>query len=156
MIDHRFFNALRIIVSKLKNTDTNWALGGSLNLALQGVDISPGDIDILTDRQGAYRIGKLLKDFEIKKIELTKSERFSSHLGKFSIEGLEVEVIGNLRVKTSEGRWIRLHKPEQKAVLKLEDLVIPVSPLEEEIRAYEIFGRTRTVEKIREAISKRI
>lgn len=156
MIDRPFVNALRIIVSKLDNKGVNWVLGGSVNLALQGVDVNPRDIDIVTDRQGAFRIGELLKDYKLKKVALTKSEKLSSYLGKFCIEGLEVEVIGSLRVKTSEGEWTRSFKPKHKVVLKFEDMRIPASPLEVELKAYEILGRMERVQKIREALQKKL
>jgi len=156
MIDRQFVNALRIITSELENEEINWVLGGSVNLALQGVDVSPRDIDIVTDKQGAFKIGELLKDYEIKKVGLTRSEKFSSYLGKFRIKGLEVEVIGSLRTKTSKGKWAKSFKPKHKVTLKLKEMKIPASPLEVELKAYEILGRTETLQKIREALERKL
>jgi len=152
VIDHQFVKVLRIIVSRLENKGINWVLGGSLNLALQDVDVSPRDIDILTDKSGAFQIGELLKDYEIQKVESTKTEKFSSYLGKFRIRGLEVEVIGEFQAKMSQGEWTEPFKPKHKTTLKLENMKIPASPLEVELQAYQILGRAERVQKIREAL----
>jgi len=154
VIDQRFVEALRIIVGRLENKRINWVLGGSLSLAFQDIDVSPRDIDILTDRRGAFQIMKLLKDYETQKVRLTRSEKMSSYMGKLCIEGLEVEVIGDFQAKTSKGEWTRSFKPERKVILTIEDVKIPVSPLEAELKAYEILGRTDKVQKIREALEK--
>jgi len=155
MIDHRFVKVLRIIVSRLENKGINWVLGGSLNLALQGVEVTPRDIDLVTDKKGAFKIGELLKDYEIKKVGLTKSEKISSYLGKFCIEDLEVELIGNFRAKTSKGEWAKSFKPKHKVILKMEDMKIPASPLEVELKAYEILGRVERVQNIRETLERK-
>jgi len=154
MIDQQFVKVLRIIVNRLENKGINWVLGGSLNLALRGVEVTPRDIDLVTDKQGAFKIGELLKDYEIKKVELTKTEKLSSYLGKFRIEGLEVEVIGDFQAKTSEGKWTESFKPKRKTILLLEEMKIPASPLDVELKAYEILGRMEKVQKIREILEK--
>jgi len=124
-------------------------------LALQGVEVTPRDIDFVTDKQGAFKIRELLKDYEIKKVELTKTEKFSSYLGKFRIEGLEVEVIGDFQAKTSKGKWTESFKPKRKITLPLEEMKIPASPLDVELKAYEILGRAERVQKIRETLERK-
>jgi len=124
-------------------------------LALQGIDISPRDIDILTDKKGAFQIQELLKDYEIKKVELTKSEKLCSYLGKFQIMGLEIEVIGNFQAKTPNGKWTKPLSPKLKTTLKLGNLKIPVSPLKVELEAYKILGRAERVQKIEEVLKKK-
>jgi len=155
VLDNRFVKALRIIVGRLENKGINWVLGGSVNLALQNVHVSPRDIDILTDKRGAFQIGELLKDYEIKKVEFTKSEKLCSYLGKFRIEGLEVEVIGDLQAKTNQREWTERFKPRRKAILKLEDMKIPALTLEAELKAYQALGRVEQVQKIKEALKKK-
>lgn len=124
-------------------------------MALQGVEVTPRDIDLVTDKQGAFKIGELLKDYEVKKVELTKTEKLSSYLGKFRMGGLEVEVIGDLQAKTSEGKWTESFKPKRKTTLSLEEMKIPASPLDVELKAYEILGRVEKVQKIRETLEKK-
>lgn len=90
MIDSKIITALRIICDKLMQSDISWVLVGSTSLALQRVNITPQDIDILTDKDGAYKINKLLKDYEVKPVEYCQSERFQSHLGEFRINNVKV------------------------------------------------------------------
>jgi D-hexose-6-phosphate mutarotase len=72
-----------------------WA--GSLSLALQGIDVEPHDIDLLTDRQGAYRINAMLKKYEKKRVGYSETEKLSSYFGVFEIQGVKVEVMGDYR-----------------------------------------------------------
>ncbi|MCX6719442.1 MAG: hypothetical protein NTZ38_03665 [Candidatus Taylorbacteria bacterium] len=69
----------------------NWALIGSSNLALQGVDVEAHDTDILTDKEGALSIGKILKESVIEEATYKKSEKYKSYYGKFVINRVESE-----------------------------------------------------------------
>jgi len=151
VINQHHLKALRTVCEKLKDADVNWVLGGSTNLALQGVDLNPRDIDILTDREGAFTIEKLIKDYKIKSVEFTKSEKIASYQGKFRVEGVEVEVMGALQIKTAKA-WTKPLKPWRKRILKTEGIEIPVNPLEIELRAYRRLGRMDRVRKILEVM----
>lgn len=59
---------LQILCARLSNQDVAWVLVGSTSLALQRVDVTPRDIDILTDEAGAYKINELLKDCEVRPV----------------------------------------------------------------------------------------
>lgn len=48
--------------------DVSWAIDGSTSLALQGIDLNPHDIDILTDSMGAYRIQEAYRSSIIKRV----------------------------------------------------------------------------------------
>ena len=65
MIDSVYLNVLRQIHARLSNTDVNWVVTGSLGFALQGVPVQPHDIDIQTDKAGAYEIERLFSDVVI-------------------------------------------------------------------------------------------
>jgi len=151
VINQNHLKALRTICEKLEGADVNWVLGGSTNLALQRVDISPRDIDILTDKEGAFIIERLLKDYQIKRVRFTRSERIASYLGTFRVEGVEVEVMGELQIKTAKG-WTKPLKPSQKKILKTEGMKIPANPLEIELKAYRSLGRMDRVQKILEVM----
>ncbi|MDI6655315.1 MAG: DUF6036 family nucleotidyltransferase, partial [Candidatus Hydrothermarchaeota archaeon] len=99
MINQKIIKALKIINQKLKDQKIKWVLVGSASLALQRVKIKPKDIDILTNREGAYEINKLLKEYEIKPIKFGKSSVFQSYLGEFRVNNIKVEVMGNLKEK---------------------------------------------------------
>lgn len=128
-----------IISNKLKNQDIKWCVIGSSSLALQNVNVKPPDIDILTDKEGAYKINTLLKTYEITPVKFSKTVQFSSHLGTFLINGIKVEIMGDLSIFI-KGKWsqeIRKRLHSRKNV-NYKGNVIPVSPLEAHLKSYKI------------------
>jgi len=90
--------ALLDLLSRLKGV-RRWAIAGSTASALNGVPLTPHDIDILTDKRGAAAIAKRLKDFTILPLEWRETEQYASHFAQFKLEGVKVEVMGDLRIK---------------------------------------------------------
>jgi hypothetical protein len=60
-----------------------WVLGGSCCLALHGVKLTPHDIDIITDPDGAYRIGESLQKMtdEKRAVAWGEGQLIRSHRG---------------------------------------------------------------------------
>lgn len=56
MIRPEYLRVLRKIYDRLKNEKVNWGVTGSLSFALQEVPVEVHDIDIQTDKEGAYEI----------------------------------------------------------------------------------------------------
>jgi len=155
MLKPKIIRVLRIIYQKLKNQKIKWVLVGSTSLALQDVKIKPKDIDILTDREGAFKINKLLKEYEIKPVKfgclkIGGKELFESYLGKFKIKGVKVEVMGNLKEKLGR-KWIYLHKRlKSPKIIKIKGMKIPVSPLEEQLKSYSRLGRKKDAFRVKQ------
>lgn len=99
-----------ITLSTAVGREVLWAVDGSTALALQGVDLVPEDLDVLTDIEGAYAIARRLEKFVVKPVSFGETDRYSSHFGVFSIGGIRVEVMGNLRVFRS-GKWTKVQNP---------------------------------------------
>lgn len=154
MLNQQIMKALRIIHDTLKDTRINWTLGGSTNLLLQGVDVAPRDIDIVTDKQGAISIGELFKNYEIKKVRYVETEKIASYLGKFKIEEVEVEVIGEPRIKTTNGEWTEPFVPKRRQIRNLEGMRIPLILLRNALKTYERLGRKDKVQKIEQALRR--
>ncbi|MEJ2351403.1 MAG: hypothetical protein P8Y03_16570, partial [Anaerolineales bacterium] len=72
---------LRKILTQLKDRPVNWAVTGSLGMALQGVPVEVHDIDIHTDGDGAYEIERYLAEFVVKPVRYRESEHIRSHFG---------------------------------------------------------------------------
>ena len=150
MIDSKIITALRIICDKLTQRDIRWVLVGSTSLTLQGVNVTPRDIDILTDKDGAYKINELLKDYEVQPVEYRQSERLQSHLGEFRISNVKVEVMGDYREKV-KGEWQNLDsRLVSPAIIQFAGMQLPVSPLRAQLRSYESSGLEKDVTKIKE------
>lgn len=158
----KIIEALKVIYRKLKDKKVKWVLVGSLSLALQGVDIEPKDIDILTDKEGAFKINKLFKECEVKPVKFGRfkiggRELFKSYLGEFKIKGVKVEVMGNLKEKWGR-EWKSLHKRLiSPKIIEFEGMKLPVSSLEEQLKSYSRLGRKKDsirVQKIKEALKQ--
>ncbi|MHC1605530.1 MAG: nucleotidyltransferase domain-containing protein [Candidatus Methanofastidiosia archaeon] len=142
MINPSYLNVLRKIYMRLSSTDVKWAVTGSLNFALQGIDITPNDIDIQTDKEGAYKIERYFSNFVIKKIIFSSSERIRSHFGALMIDGIKVEIMGDVQKWLEDETWevpvdLELHK----RIVELEGMHVLVLSLEYEYQAYQKLGR---------------
>lgn len=149
--------ALRIIYQKLKDQKIKWILVGSTSLALQGVRIRPKDIDILTEKAGAFKINRLLKEYETEPVELKESEMFQSYFGKFQIKEVTVEVMGNLKIKIGD-KWTPSEELIPQRTLEINDMYLPVFSLETELKLYERLGRKKDsvrIQKIKETLKSR-
>lgn len=155
MISRKIKEVLKIVCTKLKGKGIDWVLVGSTNLALQRINVTPHDIDILTDKKGAYSINELLRDYEIKKVEYRESENLASYFGEFRIEGVKVEVMGDLRIKHPDGTWYVKLVTRSARNAKIGEMEIPLQPLEKELEGYKILGRVEKVREIEKAIRKR-
>jgi hypothetical protein len=153
MVPKKIQRALEIIYSRLKNKKIKWVLAGSSSLALQGVKIRPKDIDIITDKRGALLMNKLLKEYKVKPVKFQRSEFFESYFGEFKIDGVKIEIMGNLKEKRGK-KWISLLKRiKSPDFVKIGEIKLPVSPLIDQLRSYEKSGRKKDLikaKKIRE------
>jgi predicted nucleotidyltransferase len=143
MIEQRYMEVLRIICQSLVGQNIRWVLIGSTGLALQGVEIEPKDIDILTDKKGAFAIQELLQEYQVNPVKFSRSELFESYFGECKINDVKIEIMGDLK-ENIDNEWISvsgiLASPK---ILEIEGIHIPVSPLEQQLRAYERLGREK-------------
>ncbi len=151
MIAPRFVAILRKIHDRLRDSSVNWAVTGSLGLALQGVPVEVHDIDLLTDEAGAYEIERRLFEFVTRRVRFSAEEHIRSHFGALTIDGVKVEIIGDVETRRAdeswEGGW---DLARHKRVVEIEGKQIPVLSLECEYEAYQRLGRTEKVELLRE------
>lgn len=156
MINSGILDALQILIRLLRGKDIRWVVMGSLSLALQGVDINPNDVDILTDENGAFKIGALLMKYEVKPVSFGRTDLFESFYGVYDIEGIKVDVMGDLRVRLG-GIWVSLSERLKTPIIKQVDTMnIPLSSLHDQQQFYEKLGRDKDKEcilKIREVLN---
>lgn len=146
--------ALQLLCKSLETSDVRWVLAGSLSLALQGVNVEPNDIDLLTDRQGAFRINAMLKKYEKKAVDYAETEKVSSFFGVFEIQGVKVEVMGDYRERQGN-KWVSLSKRlANPKTIEVDGIRIPVSSLEDQLVSYRRLKRPKDAEKVRK-ISQR-
>lgn len=148
--------ALKIISDRLKNKEITWCVVGSCALLLHGIDIPEiHDIDIITDKEGAYDICKHLISHEVSSPEEKKSNNFVSVMGILNIHEIKIEVMGDLKYKAAQDiTWHTsskmLHSPE---IMQIDDFTTPVATLQDLLDVYQTMGREKDLKKI-EAIKK--
>lgn len=149
MINQNFIKALKKINKEFQKHKIRWVLVGSLSLAFQNVKIKPNDIDILTDKEGALKSNKIFKRYIEKAVKWSQTERYDSFFGKFQINDVAVEIMGDLKVKEGN-KWIEL-KPrlEKPHFIRLEDILIPVTPLEDQLKSYKKSTNNKDRKKLR-------
>ena len=108
-------------------------------LALHGLPLTPGDIDVETDATSAYRIQALWPDAVLDPVRLRTSPTYRSHLGHLSIDGITVEIMGAMERPEGDG-WVST-AANTETVLDLDGVPVPVAWLEEEALAYVRRGR---------------
>ena len=150
MIKSSFSKVLHKIYSHLNTSDVNWAITGSLGFALQGMDVEVHDIDIQTDKSGAYEIERRFSSYVVRHVEFSPSERIQSYFGEMNIDGIKVEVMGDIQKRIPDGTWEDpIDICSKRYFINYNGLSIPVISLEYECEAYYKLGRTEKADEIR-------
>jgi len=155
MIEQGHLNVLRKIYSRLQDKQLKWTVTGSLGMALQGMELSVHDIDIQTDRQGAYEIEKLFVADVVAPVHLRRSERICSHFGALEIDGVRVEIMGDLQKRLDDQTWEEPVKVERfRRWVEIDGMRIPVLSLEYEYQAYLGLGRIEKAQMLRDWLDR--
>ncbi len=102
----KILKAIKIIGLKLQDHSVKWIIGGSGSLLVHGLDVTPNDIDLITNDESYHKVKSLLLDF-IEKDTNTEDLPFTigdvsghilvknideSLLTKIDIDGVEIFV----------------------------------------------------------------
>lgn len=128
---------------------------GSVGLVLSGFDLEPRDLDLETDAAGAVAIGGRLATQTIEPVRLVAGERVRSHYGRFDVEGVPVEVMGDMSIRDAAGTW---HPPLDFATdivtVTWRGFTIPVVSLAAQLRMYEHLGRPERIALLRRHLAR--
>ncbi len=155
MIPQTHLKVLRKLYERLKDSGVNWVITGSLGFALQGVPIEPHDIDIQTDKEGAYEIERLFSEFVVRPLKFRESERIRSYFGTLIIDGIKVEIMGDIQKKVNNEWEPPVDINKYKCFMQIEGMKIPVLNLEYEYQAYLKLGRIKKAEMLKEFLEKK-
>lgn len=153
MIDPRILITFQKIYPELTNPgrkSINWAVTGSLGMVLHGMQMDIHDIDIQTDKEGAYEIERRLVRHLVKLVHFKASERIRSYYGAFEIDGIKIEVMGDMQHLMPDQTWDSPVSLESyRDWVDHADMHIPVMSLELEVEAYQKMGRGEKAEMIK-------
>ncbi len=155
MIEPRFLDALRKIVARLEGARIDWAITGSLGLALQGVEVDVHDIDLQTDHAGSLEIERRFRECVVRPIDFSPADRIRSYLGALSLDGLKVEIIGDMQHRSEAGAWGEpIRVADHIRWVNAYDMRLPVMSLEHEYVAYLQMGRAAKAQLIFAALRR--
>ncbi len=150
MIDQMYVAVLRTIATRLTDQAINWVVTGSLGFALQGLPVQPHDIDLQTDAHGAYALERCFSTSSVRPVRVSQTERIQSHFGAFVLNGIQVEIMGNIQHRRSDGTWdVPIDLQAYKRYVMLENLYVPVLSLVYEEAAYRKLGRIAKANMLR-------
>jgi hypothetical protein len=148
----RVREALRSVVSQVVpamfKSQQPWALMGSTCSVLQGIDgYAPPDIDLVTTMKGAYIMEGAVAScgVTVRPVSWSVAPPYESHFGIFEVDGVKVEVMGDLVIRCDDGlidaaehfaRW-----SDKVRVLHFEGFHIPVVRLEWQLVANVLLRR---------------
>jgi hypothetical protein len=156
MIDVQYIKVLRKIHEKLAGSEISWVVTGSLNFALHGLQVEIHDIDIQTDKKGAYKIEQLLSEFMTRRIRYRSSKNIRSYFGVLTLDNIRVEIMGDIQKKLKNDSWEKpVNVNNYKEIIKLESMEIPVLSLEYEHEAYRQLGRIEKAKLIKKYLKSR-
>lgn len=141
MLPARFAEVLKFIAVTLNAAGINWVVTGSTAFALRGIPLEPNDIDIQTDREGAYLMETHFKGFVVDRVAFSGNDKIQSHFGRLVMDGVKVEIMGDIQ-KSVDGTWeAPVDLQEHKQIILFENVLIPMLDLPYEIEAYRKLGR---------------
>jgi hypothetical protein len=128
------------IASRFNKKSITWAVGGSLLLYFHDILEEPKDIDIVIapeDKETVFQILKEIgKELETKEVSNYKTGVF----GKFDVDGIEVDIIGDFYIKVSDGYYLHPFNSKNLQVVKRNNVRIYLDSLENWLMTYEAMG----------------
>lgn len=145
MLNQNFIDTLKLVANRLTSNGFIWAVIGSTNLALQGVDIVPRDMDIISTMDVLPKIKSIFPEYEVAEME----ERVSATSGSYwrvvmHINDIEIEVLGEKENGIYADRLLAGHKVD----VTIDGVNISCLALESELQAYRDTGRQNRVDLI--------
>ena len=132
-------DVLKHIVSKLQAEGIDYHIVGGTSVALQGVRVKVKDIDVEMDKESAFQFQSIFIDNVKEPVRYCQDERYCSYLGNFDFNGVNVEIIGDIK-RNEHGCWTDTSVKTSRLV-KLDGISLRVSWIEEETLAYIRRGR---------------
>jgi SAM-dependent methyltransferase len=150
-------SALMRLIPILEATGASWAVGGSCGLALHGVRVEPHDIDLITDQDGAYRIGMALREVALEKqpVQWSDSQFIRSHRGLYQLEDVQIDVVGGGEFREGEvwlAAWPLNERKTDLLHIPGSELAVRAFTLENELIAYRQMQREAKVRLIEERL----
>lgn len=151
-VPKNFKKVILLLAARLK--DFQYAFRGTASLVLQGIQMKVADIDVVGDEEAALACNDLLAEYLVEEVAFKESEKFKSFFGKFEIEGIPVEVMGEWQIKDTKGRWSEPFNASQRKLISFSEREVYVTLIEEELAVFAKMGRWTAYQKIKKQLPK--
>jgi DNA polymerase-1 len=147
-----------------------YAIRGTTSLVLQEVEMNVDDIDIICDKKTAFACNQLLKKYQFEEVEFKESDKFKSYFGKFVIDGVLVEIMGEWQIKIAKSSNLPAGKagfkvqswgkkydanPEQIMQTKIGKEKVNLTTIETELDMFSQMGRWTAYHKIKKQMEEK-
>jgi DNA polymerase-1 len=140
-----------------------YAIRGTASLVMQGIEMKVDDIDIVADKETALACNRIFKNFLVKKVSLSSSEKYKSYFGEFNIDGIKVEVMGEWQIrkdqktKNKEQEWGRKYNASENQVIqvKVGKRKVKLTTIEMELAMFAGMGRWNAYHKIKKQLEEK-
>ena len=91
-----------------------------------------------------------LSEYLVEKVTFKESPKFKSYFGKFLIDGVKVEIMGDWQIFNTKKGWSKIYNADVNNItqVKLNDLEIPVTRIELELEVFALMDRWTAYQKI--------
>lgn len=120
-------------------------------MMLQGLDMNVDDIDILCTATTALNANLKLSEYLVEEVAFKESPKFKSYFGKFLVDGIIVEIMGDWQIFNAKKGWSKIYNTNMKNIdyVKLDGLEIPITKIELELKVFALMGRWTAYRKIK-------
>lgn len=141
--------ALLALLEKIEDQDINWWLVGSAALAVRGINVSPRDIDLSVDDEGAHKLGEVLLDHLLQPVEAAE-DWICNWFGRAFLR-TRLEWVGGVdeRADTPEISDFGPTAASRRETIFWRGHQLQIPPLDLQLIVSERRGLTERVEKIK-------
>ncbi len=157
MIPQQLKKAIKIICTRMNSKDLSWAFIGSTNCTLQGMEVSPRDLDLVTRLNDLRQVPHLFEDYSPSNIEelmpdpkdpawtakLVNHPAFNVHA---YVEGVDMQILG----EKDDGDYVSKLIANRIIYVPFNGLKLPCFTLEAEAEVYEETYNPKKAERIRQ------
>lgn len=135
----------------MNKNDIKWALIGSTNLKMQGMDVNPNDLDIVVPLKDLEKMREIFADYNASVVKELKS--LTDEPGwevKLEIDGVEVQILG----ENDTGEYVSKLLENKLTKISIDNIEIPCFTLEAEAQTYTETNREHKAHLIQDFLKR--
>jgi hypothetical protein len=137
--------------------DQQYAIRGTASLVLQGYDMNVDDVDIVCSKDAALAIGDIFGKSStcgfatietIESVAYKESPKFKSYYGKYKVNGVQVEIMGEWQICDQRGVWGAPFDASERREIIVAGQKVWVTTVKSELKMFSQMARWNAYHKI--------